>query len=86
MHDRTTDTTTRVSLNSSGTQGNRRFILPLASHLMGAMWRLILTASNLVSGDTNGGHTDVFVHDRNTEYHNTCLGEIHRECKGIVIH
>ncbi len=58
--------TTRVSVDSGGTQGNGQsyFYAPSISstgrYVAFASW-----ASNLVPGDTNGAH-DVFVHDRQT--------------------
>jgi Tol biopolymer transport system component len=64
VHDLTTGLTERVSVDSSGTEGN------------GDSWKATLSAdgrfvafvsyaSNLVAGDTNG-YPDVFVHDRST--------------------
>ena len=64
VHDRTTGTTTRVSVDSSATQGNDHSYEPSisADGRYVAFWS---DASNLVTGDTNG-LKDVFVHDRST--------------------
>jgi Tol biopolymer transport system component len=64
VHDRQTGTTSRVSVDSAGTQGNGFSIIPTIS----ADGRFICfesEASNLVAGDTNG-RRDIFVHDRQT--------------------
>ena len=62
VRDRLSGTTERVSLDSLGAQGNGESYEPSLS----ADGRYVVfysSASNLVSGDTNGT-TDVFVHDR----------------------
>jgi Tol biopolymer transport system component len=61
VHDRTTGETTRVSVNSSGIQGNDSSGFPSIS-AQGHSVAFYSTASNLVPGDTNGV-MDVFVHD-----------------------
>src|SRR3990172_8326886 len=64
VHDRQTGVTERVSVNSSGEQGNPYSYRPSIS----ADGRYVVFesgASNLVSGDTNGTW-DIFVHDRQT--------------------
>ncbi|MEG4116648.1 calcium-binding protein [Microcoleus sp. N9_B4] len=64
VHDIQTNTTTRVSVNSSGNQGNFGSITAAIS----ADGRLVAfesNASNLVTDDTNGT-SDIFVHDRLT--------------------
>ncbi|WP_373537007.1 calcium-binding protein [Microcoleus sp.] len=64
VHDIQTNTTTRVSVNSSGNQGNFGSI----SAVISADGRFVAfqsNASNLVTGDTNGT-SDIFVHDRLT--------------------
>jgi hypothetical protein len=64
VHDRTTGTTERVSVDSSGLEGNDDCGAPSLS----ADGRLVgfqSSASNLVANDLNGT-TDVFVHDRAT--------------------
>ena len=64
LHDRQTGETKRVSVTSSGTQGNGSSMDPCLT----ADGRYILfrsDASNLVSGDTND-RTDVFLHDNQT--------------------
>jgi Tol biopolymer transport system component len=64
VHDRQTGETTRVSVDSSGNQGDSGSGGPSISadgrYLAFASW-----ASNLVPGDTNNG-ADIFVHDRLT--------------------
>ena len=64
VHDRDTHTTTRVSLDSTGTQGNDWSTSPSISsdgrYVAFESW-----ASNLVGGDTNA-MPDIFVRDRNT--------------------
>lgn len=65
VHDRLTGKTSRVSVDSTGIQGNKNSIRPTIS----ADGRRICfesSASNLVAGDTNG-YTDIFVHDRATQ-------------------
>jgi Tol biopolymer transport system component len=64
VHDRQTGATERVSVDSSGVQGNSLSQSPSisADGRYVAFWS---GASNLVPGDTNG-FTDVFVHDRQT--------------------
>lgn len=64
VHDRQTGTTSRVSVDSAGTQANGFSVIPTIS----ADGRFVCfqsRASNLVAGDTNGTF-DVFVHDRQT--------------------
>ena len=64
LHDRQTGATERVSVDSSGNQGNAESLSPAISGdaRYVAFWS---KASNLVPGDTNGTD-DVFVHDRQT--------------------
>jgi Tol biopolymer transport system component len=64
VHDRQTGQTSRVSVASNGTQGNKGAAWPSisAEGRYVAFWS---DSSNLVSGDTNG-ISDVFVHDRQT--------------------
>jgi Tol biopolymer transport system component len=57
-------TTTRVSVASDGTQGNRESSTPSIS-ADGRFVAFQSGASNLVVGDTNG-FMDIFVHDRQT--------------------
>lgn len=64
VHDRSTGQTTRVSVSSSGTQGNGTSVIPSLSP-DGRYVAFQSAASNLVSGDTNL-YTDIFVHDRVT--------------------
>ena len=64
VHDRATGATTRVSVDSFGTQGNNESIDPSISS-DGRYVAFKGFASNLVSGDTNSTN-DVFVHDRTT--------------------
>ncbi|MBZ0320392.1 MAG: hypothetical protein K8L91_28525 [Anaerolineae bacterium] len=65
VHDRQTNTTTRVSVATGGTQatGGRAYTLDISAN--GRYVAFESTATNLVSGDTNG-EVDVFVHDRQT--------------------
>jgi hypothetical protein len=64
VRDRQTGTTTRVSVDSSGVEGNWMSDDPLIS-ADGRYVAFSSEASNLVSGDTND-YKDVFVHDRLT--------------------
>jgi len=64
VHDRQTGQTTRVSVASDGSQGNGLSAHPSLS-ANGRYVAFASSASNLVSGDTNGAE-DVFVHDRKT--------------------
>lgn len=61
VHDRATGTTNRVSVDSRGTQGNSFSMEPSISG-NGRFIAFRSAASNLVPGDTNGGH-DVFIRD-----------------------
>jgi Tol biopolymer transport system component len=65
VRDRQTDTTTRVSLATDGTQGNSASGWPSIS-ADGRYVAFQSAASNLVPGDTNGV-SDVFVRDRQTD-------------------
>jgi Tol biopolymer transport system component len=65
VHDRQTGVTERVSVDSSGKEGNSHSVAPAISG-DGRYVAFLSGASNLVPGDTNG-HEDVFVHDRQTE-------------------
>ncbi len=64
VHDRQTSITTRVSVASDGTQGNNGSYGPSIS-VDGRYVAFYSSASNLVSGDTNGAN-DIFVHDLQT--------------------
>jgi len=64
VRDRQTGTTERVSVDSTGTQGNGGSSLASIS-ADGRYVAFVSSASNLVSGDTNA-LDDVFVHDRQT--------------------
>ena len=64
VHDRQTGATTRVSVDSSGVQGNGGSYRPSIS-ADGRYVAFDSTADNLVTGDTNATD-DVFVHDRQT--------------------
>lgn len=64
VYDRQTDEISRVSVSSSGEQGNGYSEAPSISG-DGRYVAFDSYASNLVSGDTNG-NPDVFVHDRQT--------------------
>jgi len=65
VHDLHTGQTTRVSVDSAGAEGNSHSVTPALS----ADGRYVAyhgTSTNLVPGDLNGAHSDVFVHDRIT--------------------
>ena len=64
LHDRTTGTTTRVSVSSEGKQGDGDSHNPTVS-ADGRFVAYSSLASNLVPSDTNN-YYDVFVHDRKT--------------------
>ncbi len=64
VHDRLTGTTTRMNVDSTGSQANAPSQGPAISG-DGRFVAFYTYASNLVAGDTNGGY-DVFVHDRQT--------------------
>jgi len=65
VRDRQANTTTRVSVNSAGIQGNAgSFAVAISSD--GRRVAFQSQASNLVAGDTNG-FGDVFVRDRDTD-------------------
>jgi WD40-like Beta Propeller Repeat len=64
VHDRQTQSTERVSVDSAGTQGNGGSWGPSIS-ADGRFVAFSSAATNLVPGDTNGS-SDVFVHDRQT--------------------
>ena len=65
VHDRQTGSTTRVSVDSAGGQGNDESLYDPALSADGRYVAFYSTASNLVLGDTNGAW-DIFVHDRQT--------------------
>ena len=77
VHDRQTGATQRVSVASSGGQGNNGSSSPSISenarYVAFDSW-----ASNLVSGDTNGWG-DIFVHDRQTGATTRVSVELRRE-------
>ncbi|MBI4843176.1 MAG: PD40 domain-containing protein, partial [Nitrospirae bacterium] len=62
VYDRQTGQTTRVSVDSSGTQGNHNSIYPSING-NGRYVAFQSYATNLVAGDTNGSW-DIFVYDR----------------------
>ena len=64
VHDRQTRTTDRVSVSSSGTQGNLNSFSPSVSG-DGRFVAFASDSDNLVAGDTNVNF-DIFVHDRQT--------------------
>jgi hypothetical protein len=64
IHDRATGITERVSVDSSGVEGNDISFVPSIS-ANGQVVAFSSGASNLVAGDTNARY-DVFVHDRAT--------------------
>ena len=64
VHDRTTGTTERDSVRSSGVEGNGSSFAPAIS-ADGLVVAFASDATNLIASDANGV-TDVFVHDRTT--------------------
>jgi hypothetical protein len=64
VHDRQTGVTERVSVDSSGNQANHNSNYPIIN-ADGRYVIYISTATNLVSGDTNGAN-DLFIRDRQT--------------------
>jgi len=64
VRDRTAGTTVRVSVSTGGDQANGHSMDPSISS-DGRFVAFRSTATNLVSGDTNG-RSDIFVHDRTT--------------------
>jgi cold shock CspA family protein len=64
VHDRTTGSTERVSVDSSGAEGDGN-CFSVAMSADGMVVAFASGSTNLVAGDTNGV-TDVFVHDRTT--------------------
>jgi Tol biopolymer transport system component len=64
VHDRQSGITERVSVDSTGNQGDGASYVPAISG-DGRFVAFASVATNLVPGDTNGGW-DVFVHDRQT--------------------
>jgi len=64
VRDRQTNTTTRVSVASNGTQANGRSYAPVIS-ANGRYVAFYSTATNLVANDANASD-DIFVHDRQT--------------------
>jgi len=65
VRDRISSTTIRVSVASNGSEGNHDSNVPFISS-NGRYVAFSSTASNLVTGDTNG-QWDAFVHDRGTQ-------------------
>src|SRR4028119_2515810 len=65
VRDLSTNTTTRVSISSTGNQGNEDFYTPFIS-ADGRFVTFSSEASNLVPGDTNDSE-DIFVRDRSEE-------------------
>jgi Tol biopolymer transport system component len=64
VHDRTTNETERVTVSSSGVEGDGSSFYPSIS-ADGRYVAFTSSATNLVAGDTNGTW-DVFVRDRET--------------------
>src|SRR5690606_35692772 len=65
VHDTVTATTTRVSVNVSGTEGNGASSLPSISG-DGNLVAYQSLATNLVAGTDSNGRADIFVFDRAT--------------------
>ena len=64
LHDTQTGTTTRVSVDSGGAEGNDQSFYPSISG-DGRYVAFVSSATTLVAGDTNGKN-DVFIHDTQT--------------------
>ncbi len=64
MHDRKTGTTERVSVSSSGAQGNDSSFSGIAITRNGRYVAFMSDASNLVANDPDGHFDDVFLRDR----------------------
>ena len=64
VHDQMTGATQRVSISSTGVQGNGRSYTPSISG-SGRFVAFASESTNLVNGDTNN-KTDIFIHDRTT--------------------
>jgi hypothetical protein len=80
VHDRTTDTTERVSVSSRGRQANEFSSRP-ALDASGNLVAFDSAATNLAGSDANGSQLDVFVHNRTT--HKTKLVSLSaREIQG----
>jgi hypothetical protein len=65
VHDRQTQETTRVSVDSDGVEGNGDSLDPVIS-ADGRFVAFVSDANNLVPGDTNTAY-DIFLHDRQTK-------------------
>lgn len=65
VRDLQTSTTTRVSVDSAGSQANSHSMHPALS-ADGRFVAFASYATNLNTGHTNNGFTDIFVHDRQT--------------------
>lgn len=66
VHDRQTNTTTRMSVTTGGVQGNDFSCNPAISQ-DGRIVGLFSDSNNLVPGDTNGVR-DIFIHNRTAEF------------------
>ena len=66
VHDRQTGATTRVSVDSAGTQAIGGDSSGASISADGRYVAFYSTATNLVDDDINGTYSDVFVHDRQT--------------------
>jgi Tol biopolymer transport system component len=64
VRDRKRRETTRVSVNSAGAEGNASSLFYPSISANGRFVAFTSYASNLVAGDENGHHEDVFVRDR----------------------
>jgi Tol biopolymer transport system component len=82
VHDQETKTTTRVSLSSSGVEGNKNSIWPSLSG-DGRYVAFTSDSTNLVRNDKNNT-ADVFIHDRNTRSTTrVSIGPKGRESNGL---
>jgi Tol biopolymer transport system component len=76
VHDRATSTTTRVSVSSTGAQGNAPSApsMPVSISGDGRVVAFDSGASNLVPGDTNNTY-DIFVHEEPPLFASFCSGD-----------
>ena len=87
VHDRQTSETTRITVNSSGLQGNGNAVWSSIS-TDGRYVAFDSSATNLVSGDTNG-FSDVFLLDRGADYSTTQIkvyDDFHQPISGAKIY
>ncbi len=85
IHDRTTGTTERLSVDSAGNESNADSSGPTITN-DGRYVVFQSSATNLVAGDTNGA-SDVFVHDRTTgATRRVSVDSAGNEANGVNVH